>query len=75
MGTNQAELAFRRGAFKALNAEKAMMKKIELHNYIEDMRKSANSEIYNFFKGLDPNTAPRNIKLMYYYFVGSRNMF
>ena len=51
------------------------MKKIELHNYIEDMRKSANSEIYNFFKGLDPNTAPRNIKLMYYYFVGSRNMF
>ena len=24
---------------------------------------------------MDPDTAPKNIKLMYYYFVGSRNLF
>lgn len=31
--------------------------------------------MHDFFSGLDPDTAPRNIKLMYYYFVGSRNLF
>ena len=52
-----------------------MFKKLELHNYIEDMRKSANTQIFDFFTGLDPNTAPKNIKLMYYYYVGSRNLY
>ena len=51
-----------------------MFKKLELHNYIEDMRKSANSQIHDFFKGVDPNTAPKNLKLLYFYFVGSRNL-
>ena len=72
---NQADFAFRKEALAALNQEKKMFKKLELHNYIEDMRKSANSQIHDFFKGVDPNTAPKNIKLMYYYFVGSRNLY
>lgn len=50
-----------------------MFKKLELHSYIEGMREDANSQINHFFDGMDPNTAPRNIKLMYYYYVGSRN--
>ena len=60
---------------QALNKEKKMIKKLELHSCIEDMRKSANTQIYDFFKGLDPNTAPKNIKLMYYYYIGSRNLY
>ena len=39
------------------------------------MRKTASSDIHEFFFGLDPNTAPKNIKLMYYYYVGSNNLF
>ena len=52
-----------------------MFKKLELHNYIEQVRDSANSQIFDFFKSIDPNTAPKNIKLLYYYYVGSRNLY
>ena len=52
-----------------------MFKKLELHTYIEQVRDSANSQIYAFFKSLDPNTAPKNIKLLYHYYVGSRNLY
>ena len=43
MVNNTAELAFRKGALDAMNEEKKMFKKLELLNYIEDMRKGANS--------------------------------
>lgn len=39
---NQAELAFRKSAMKALNQEKILLKKIELHKYIEELRKTNN---------------------------------
>ena len=52
-----------------------MFKKVELHNYIEQVRDSANAQIYEFFKSIDPDTAPNQIKLLYYYYVGSRNLY
>ena len=52
-----------------------MFKKLELLNYIEDMRKSANTQIFDFFKGLDPDTKPQNIKLMYDFDVRVRNLY
>lgn len=38
------------------------------------MRELANREIYDFFNAIDPDTAPKNLKLLYFYFVGSRNL-
>ena len=46
-----------------------------MHNYVEDLRSEANREIYKFLEQIDPNTAPSNLKLLYFYFVGSRNLF
>lgn len=46
-----------------------------MHNYVEDLRSAANREIYDFLEAIDPNTAPKNLKLLYFYFVGSRNLF
>ena len=43
MVNNTAGLAFRKDAINAMNEEKKMFKKLELLNYIEDMRKSANT--------------------------------
>ena len=45
-----------------------------MQNYVEELRKLANKEIYDFFEGIDPDTAPKNLKLLYFYFVGSRYM-
>ena len=39
------------------------------------MRDSANAQIYDFFKSIDPDTEPNQIKLLYYYYVGSRNLY
>ena len=72
---NTAELAFRKDVLQAMNEEKKMFKKMELLNYIEDMRKSANTQIFDFFKGLDPDTQPKNIKLMYDFDVRVRNLY
>ena len=51
-----------------------MFKQIDLHAYVEKLRTEANDEIFDFFEGIDPNTAARNLKLLYFYFVGSRNL-
>ena len=51
------------------------MKKLDLHNYIESIRKSATENVFDFFKGLDPNMEPSQIKLMYYYFLSSKSMY
>ena len=45
-----------------------------MQNYVEELRMLANKEIYDFFEGIDPDTAPKNLKLLYFYFVGSRYM-
>lgn len=71
---DQAGLAFRRGTLKALNKDNVMFKQIDLHAYVEKLRTEANDEIFDFFEGIDPNTAARNLKLLYFYFVGSRNL-
>ena len=52
-----------------------IMKKLELHNYLEEKRITANRNTMNFVKELDPSTAPRNIKLMYYYYLSSSNLY
>ena len=69
---DQVGLAFRRSNAKALNEDKVLFKKMELHHYIERCRNEANKEIYHFFEQIDPKTAPKNLKLLYFYFVGSR---
>jgi len=51
-----------------------MFKKIDMYKYVEDLRGLANKELYDFFENIDPDTAPKNIKLLYFYFVGSRNL-
>lgn len=51
-----------------------LFKKIEMYNYVEDLRSLASKELYDFFEAIDPKTAPKNIKLLYFYFVGSRNL-
>ena len=71
---DQSGLAFRKGALKALNQDKILFKKIEMHNYVEQVREEALNEIYEFFQEIDPKTAPKNIKLLFFYFVGSRNL-
>ena len=67
--------AFRKNAQRALNMNKKIMKKLELHNYLEDMRLDANRNIFDFFKGIDPDTAPRNMRLLYYYYLSSSNLY
>ena len=71
---DQVGLAFRKSALTALNKDQIMYKKMEMHHYVESVREAANREIYDFFEGIDPNTAPKNMKLLYFYFVGSRNL-
>lgn len=51
-----------------------MLKKIDFHYYVEDLRESAEKNINEFYHDLDPDTAPRNIKLMYYYYLGSKGL-
>ena len=68
-------LAFRKKAQNALNMNQLIMKKLELHNYLEDKRLRASHETMDFIKDLDPATNPRNIKLMYYYYLSSSNLY
>jgi len=51
-----------------------MFKKIEMHHYVEALRDEANEEIFEFFAAIDPNTDSKNIELLYFYFLGSRNL-
>ena len=67
-------LAFRKSALTALNQDQILYKKMEYYKYIEEIRVEANKEIYDFFEAIDPDTAPKNLKLLYFYFVGSRNL-
>jgi len=67
-------LAFRKDAQKALNKDNIVFRKIDLNNYIEKLRTEANKEIFEFFADIDPNTDSKNLKLLYFYFVGSRNL-
>ena len=67
-------LAFRSKYKSGNNKDQIMYKKMMMQSYVEELRSEANKEIYNFFKGVDPHTAPRNLKLLYFYFVGSRNL-
>ena len=71
---DQVGLAFRKSALSALNQDQIMYKKIEMSRYVEELRMIANKEIQDFFEAIDPNTAPKNLKLLYFYFVGSRNL-
>ena len=71
---DQTGLAFRRSALTALNQDQILFQRLEMNHYIEDVRKAANKEIYDFFEQIDPDTAPKNLKLLYFYFVGSRNL-
>ena len=71
---DQVGLAFRKSALTALNQDQILYKKMEYYKYIEEIRVEANKEIYDFFEAIDPDTAPKNLKLLYFYFVGSRNL-
>ena len=59
---------------KALNQDSILFKKLEMYNYIEKLRVEANREIFDFFTSVDPSTDAKNMKLLYFYFVGSRNL-
>lgn len=71
---DQNALAFRKGAQKALNVDNVLTKKSELHCYVEKLRNEANKEIFEFFETIDPRTEAKYLKLLYFYFVGSRNL-
>ena len=71
---DQNALAFRKGAQKALNVDNVLTKKSELHCYVEKLRNEANKEIFEFFETIDPKTEAKYLKLLYFYFVGSRNL-
>ena len=71
---DNVKLAFRSKYQSGNNKDKIMYKKMLMQAYIEELRNEANKEIHNFFKAVDPHTAPRNLKLLYFYFVGSRNL-
>lgn len=78
---DQAGLAFRKDALKALNKDNIVFKKIDLHSYVESLRNEGIKEIFDFFSAIDENagetrtnTAAKNLKLLYFYFVGSRNL-
>ena len=45
-----------------------------MHHYVEALRNEANHEIFDFFEGVDASTDSKNLKLLYFYFVGSRNL-
>lgn len=68
-------LAFRKKARDALNMNQMIMKKLELHNYLEEKRLRATHDTIDFVNNLDPIMAPRNIKLMYYYYISSSNLY
>ena len=57
-----------------MNSEKRLLKKIDLHYYVENLRESAEKDINEFYHDLDTDTAPHNIKLMYFYYLGSKNL-
>ena len=57
-----------------MNKDNVMFKKIELHDYVEKLRDEACKEIFEFFEAIDPHTEAKSLKLLYFYFVGSRNL-
>lgn len=52
-----------------------LFKKLELYAYIEDLRRQGNKETFDFFLNMQPDTDPKNIKLLYFYQVGSRTLY
>ena len=72
--SDSSGLAFRKDTLKALNQDSISFKKIEMYHYIEKLRVEANKEIFDFFESVDPSTDSKNMKLLYFYFVGSRNL-
>ena len=48
-----------------------------MFHYIEGVRDQADKDLQSFIENQleDGNTDPKNIKLLYFYFVGSRNYF
>ena len=71
---NQSDFAFRKDALRALNLEDKIQKKVDLHYYLEDLRSKADENLDDFYFDLDPKTEPPNIKLMYYYYLGSKGL-
>ena len=69
------DVAFRQTAIKAKNEDIKNIKHLELHKYIEGMRNLNYSQMFDFIKGMDPKTEPKHVKLMYYYFVGSKHLY
>ena len=45
-----------------------------MHLYVEKLRTEASREIHDFFRTIDPRTEAKYLKLLYFYFVGSRNL-
>lgn len=74
MPSDSSGIAFRKDTLKALNQDSISIKKIEMYHYIEKLRVEANKEIFDFFESVDPSTDSKNMKLLYFYFVGSRNL-
>lgn len=72
---NTFDFAFRKKAVDALNAEQKIMKKLDMHNYIEEMRKTETSSIFDFFKEINPDVGPRNMRLMYFYHISNKNVY
>ena len=55
---DQVGLAFRKSALTALNQDQITIKKVELHQFIEELRFNANKVIYDFIAEINPKTAP-----------------
>ena len=52
-----------------------MFKKLDLYTYIEDLRRQGNQETFDFFLDMHPDIDPKNIKLLYFYSVGSKTLY
>ena len=72
---NQANLAFRKDQIDALGEDKKLFKKLDMYSYIEDLRRQGNKETFDFFLNMQPDVDPDNIKLLYFYQVGSRTLY
>lgn len=69
---SQADLAFRHSNVKANIREKSMYKKVELYNYIQKKQSEASDQIFEFLGQVKKGTEAKDIKLQYYYFIGSK---
>ena len=50
------------------------MKKVDMHKFLEEMRKLENVRLEEFLQGLDPKTEAKMMKLLYYYNIGQRQL-